>query len=57
MENKLILTEEETNMVYKSMRLLLDGSDSEYFYDEEKDEEYSDEEKFMKIWNSVMEKL
>jgi len=57
MENKLILTEEETNMVYESMRNMLDRSDSEYFYDTETDTEYSDSEKFMKVWNSIMDKL
>ena len=57
MENKLTLTEEETQMVYEGMRNMLDASDTEYFYNKETDTEYTDEEKFMNIWNSIMEKL
>ena len=58
MENTTItLTDEEYNLFYSAMRNYLDASDSHTFYDEETDTEETNEDKFLALHNSIMEKV
>ena len=57
MTNTLHLTDEETNLLYEMVREFQDRSSSYVFTNEETEEEEEDEERFLSLYNSIMDKL